>query len=65
MPFSKISGKLKKKQMTNNNAGNNNMGGIQSSCNTNPKRGDNTVNEKEREGSVDATSTYNIGNIRG
>ena len=49
--FSKINSKMKKKQF------NNNLTGLQQSCNTNPSRG-NQPTEGDREGSVDASSTY-------
>lgn len=69
--FSKINAKIKKRTM-------NNMGGLQQSCNTNPSRGatGSTTQqeslgsqpifqkEKEREGSTDGTSQYNVGSIR-
>ena len=63
-----MNAKIKKRQL-------NNMGGLQQSCNTNPNRGNtnNTQQEtlgsqamftnnkdKDREGSVDGTSQYNI-----
>mmetsp|Transcript_30457 Transcript_30457/g.46660 ORF Transcript_30457/g.46660 Transcript_30457/m.46660 type:complete len:201 (+) Transcript_30457:901-1503(+) len=59
---------MKKRQL------NSNLTGLQQSCNTNPSRGavqQETIGssgiiskEKEREGSVDATSSYNVGTLR-
>jgi hypothetical protein len=53
--ISKINNKIKKRQF-NQQVSN----GLQTSCNTNPGRGDKHLT-KEREGSVDATSSYNNG----